>query len=214
MLCRDRRGKVVGYVSYTIDDHWVDRRPEQHGHVGELIGVDEEATLRLWQYVAQIDWVRTISANDRSVDDPLHWQLVDGRALRAYERSDFLWVRPLDVPALLSARRYPVEERVVLEVVDDMGYANGRLRARRWARRRDVHEGAHTTDLTLSASALGAVSLGGTSLATLARAGQVDEHKAGAVMRADALLPLAAGAVVQHLVLTPPTLPPCRPLIA
>jgi hypothetical protein len=39
----------------------------------------------------------------------------------------------------------------------------------------------------LSASALGAVSLGGPSVSTLARAGQIDEHKAGAVMRADAL---------------------------
>ena len=83
VLCRDRKGKVVGYASYTIDDHWVARRPENTVTIGELIGVDQEATLRLWQYVAEIDWVRTVSANDQSVDDPLHWQLVDGRALRA-----------------------------------------------------------------------------------------------------------------------------------
>ncbi len=102
-LCRDRRGKVVGYASYTIDDHWVQRRPENTVTVGEIMGVDDEATLRLWQYLAQIDWVRTVSANDRSVDDPIAWQLVDGRAVRAHERTDFLWVRPLDVPALLSS---------------------------------------------------------------------------------------------------------------
>ena len=187
VLCRDRKGKVVGYVSYTIDDHWVDRRPDSTVVVGELIGVDDEATLRLWQYLAQIDWMRTISANDRSVDDPLHWQLVDGRALRAYERSDFLWVRPLDVPALLSSRRYPVEQRIVLEVVDDMGYANGRFALDGGPDGATCTKARTRPDLTLSASALGAVSLGGTSLATLARAGQVDEHKAGAVMRADAL---------------------------
>ena len=77
VLCRDKRGKVVGYVSYAVDDHWVDRRPENTATLGELIGVDEEATLRLWQYLAQIDWVQTITASDRSVDDPLHWQLHD-----------------------------------------------------------------------------------------------------------------------------------------
>ena len=127
VLCRDKRGKVVGYVSYAVDDHWVDRRPENTATLGELIGVDEEATLRLWQYLAQIDWVQTITASDRSVDDPLHWQLHDARALRTYERGDFLWVRPLDVPGLLSSRRYPVEQRVVLEVVDDMRWAAGRF---------------------------------------------------------------------------------------
>ncbi len=187
VLCRDRRGKVMGYVSYTVDEHWVERRPENTATVGELIGVDEEATLRLWQYVAQIDWVRTVTASDRSVDDPLHWQLVDGRAVRAHDRSDFLWVRPLDVPALLRARRYPVEGRVVLEVVDDMGYANGRFALDGGPDGATCTKVRTRPDLTLSASALGAVSLGGSSLATLARAGQVDEHKAGAVMRADAL---------------------------
>ncbi len=186
-LCRDRKGKVVGYASYTIDDHWVARRPENTVTIGELIGVDQEATLRLWQYVAQIDWVRTVSANDQSVDDPLHWQLVDGRALRASDRSDFLWARPLDVPALLSARRYPVEQRIVFEVVDDMGYASGRFALDGGPDGATCTKARTRPEITLSASALGAVSLGGTPLATLARAGQVDEHKAGAVMRADAL---------------------------
>jgi predicted acetyltransferase len=186
-LCRDRRGKVVGYVSYTINDHWVERRPENTATVGELIGVDDDATLRLWQYLAQIDWVRTVSANDRSVDDPLLWQLVDGRAVRAHERTDFLWVRPLDVPTLLSARRYPVEGRVSLEMVDDMGYANGRFALEGGPDGATCTKARAKADLTLSASALGAVSLGGASLSTLARAGQVDEHKAGTVMRADAL---------------------------
>jgi predicted acetyltransferase len=186
-LCRDRRGKVVGYASYTIDDHWVQRRPENTLTVGEIMGVDDEATLRLWQYLAQIDWVRTVSANDRSVDDPIAWELVDGRAVRAHERADFLWVRPLDVPALLSTRRYPVDGRVTLEVVDDMGYANGRFTIEGGPDGATCTKARGRADVTLSASALGAVSLGGTSLSTLARAGQVDEHKAGAVTRADAL---------------------------
>ena len=96
-------------------------------------------------------------------------------------------MRPLDVPALLSARRYPVEQRVVLEVVDDMGYASGRFALDGGPDGATCTKARTRPEITLSASALGAVSLGGTSLATLARAGQVDEHKAGAVMRADAL---------------------------
>ena len=152
------------------------------------MGVDDEATLRLWQYLAQIDWVRTVSANDRSVDDPIAWELVDGRAVRAHERADFLWVRPLDVPALLSTRRYPVDGKVTLEVVDDMGYTNGRFTIEGGPDGATCTKARGRADVTLSASALGAVSLGGTSLSTLAsRAGQVDEHKAGAVTHADAL---------------------------
>ena len=152
------------------------------------MGVDDEATLRLWQYLAEIDWVRTVSANDRSVDDPIAWELVDGRAVRAHERADFLWVRPLDVPALLSTRRYPVRTgRVTLEVVDDMGYANGRFTIEGGPDGATCTKARGRADVTLSASALGAVSLGGTSLSTLARVGQVDEHKAGAVTRRDAL---------------------------
>jgi predicted acetyltransferase len=186
VLCRDKRGRAVGYVSYAVDDHWVDRRPENTATLGELVGVDEEATLRLWQYLAQIDWVQTIKAADRSVDDPLHWQLHDGRALRAYERGDFLWVRPLDVPGLLSARRYPVEQRVVFEVVDDMGWAAGRFALDGGPEGATCKRVRTRPDLTFSASSLGAVSLGGVSVATLARAGQIDEHRAGAAARADA----------------------------
>ena len=186
VLCRDKRGKVVGYVSYAVDDHWVDRRPENTATLGELIGVDEEATLRLWQYLAQIDWVQTITASDRSVDDPLHWQLHDARALRTYERGDFLWVRPLDVPGLLSSRRYPVEQRVVLEVVDDMRWAAGRFALDGGPDGATCKRVRTRPDLTLSASSLGALSLGGVSVATLARAAQVDEHRAGAAARADA----------------------------
>jgi predicted acetyltransferase len=186
VLCRDKRGKVVGYVSYAVDDHWVDGRPENTATLGELVGVDEEATLRLWQYLAQIDWVQTITASDRSVDDPLHWQLHDGRALRAHERTDFLWVRPLDVPGLLSARRYPVEQRVVFEIVDDMGWAAGRFALDGGPDGATCKRVRTRPDLTFSASSLGAVSLGGVSVATLVRAGQVEEHRAGAAARADA----------------------------
>jgi predicted acetyltransferase len=187
VLCRDGRGKATGYVSYTIDNQWSEGRPEASVVVGELIAVDDDAALRLWQYLAQIDWVRTVSANDRSIDDPLHWELVDGRAVRVHERTDFLWVRPLDVPAFLAARRYPLEGKVVLEVEDDMGYASGRFVLEGGPDGATCTKARTRPDITLSASALGAVSLGGTSLSTLARAGQVDEHKAGAAMRADAL---------------------------
>ena len=163
--------------------------------------------MRLWQYLAQIDWVRTVSANDRSVDDPLAWQLVDGRAVRAHERTDFLWVRPLDVPALLSTRRYPVDGRVTLEVVDDMGYANGRFAV----------EGG--PDGATCTKARGRAEL--TSVRVGARRGvarrhvAVDARSRGSGRRAQGrrgdarrrLVRMDAGALVQHLVLTGPTLP-------
>ena len=83
-----------------------------------------------------------------------------------------------------------------------MGYANGRFTIEGGPDGATCTKARGRADVTLSASALGAVSLGGTSLSTLARAGQVDEHKAGAVTRCGRLVRLESGAVVQHVVLS------------
>jgi predicted acetyltransferase len=81
---------------------------------------------------------------------------------------------------------------VVLDVRDDVCPWN----AGRW-RLEGSSEGATcertdaAADLTLSASELGAVFLGGTHLSALAAARRVDEHATGAVARTDPMLATA-----------------------
>ena len=144
----------------------------------------------LWHYLTSMDLVETIAIGHRPIDEPLRWLLPDGRALHIDSALDGLWLRLLDVPAALSARRYAVEDRLVLEVVDDDigGFAAGRY----------VLDGGpdgakcqastvDTPDLRVHQRALAMAYLGGTSLHGQAIAGRVEELTPGALRRADAL---------------------------
>ena len=126
-------------------------------------------------------------AEDRSPDEALPWLLADGRAVRQSARSDFMWLRPFDVPALLAARTYLAPGRVVLEVDDPLGYAAGRFTLEGGP---DGATCARTDDapgLTLDVDVLGSVALGGPSLRVLADAGRVAVHDADALATADAM---------------------------
>ena len=52
------------------------------------------------------------------VDEPLRWMLADPRRMFTKGMHDFLWVRLLDIPAAMAARRYQVEDSLVVEVAD------------------------------------------------------------------------------------------------
>jgi predicted acetyltransferase len=155
--------------------------------VDDLVAATPQAYTALWRTLLGMDNVVTVSAGMRPVDEPLGWFLLDGRAIRQRDRSDFTWLRVLDVPAALEARRYSVTGRVVLEVVDPMGFAAGR-----WAldggpdgatcARTDA-----SADLTVPVTTLGSIYLGGYRLRTLAGAGLASEHTPGALATADAM---------------------------
>jgi predicted acetyltransferase len=131
-----------------------------------------------------LDLAGTVRAGDRPVDEVLPWLLVDSRHARAGERFDVLWARPLDVPALLGARTYGVPGKLVVEVVDAAGFAGGRFAVDGGPFGATCVPTTESADLTIGVSALGSVLLGGHPVRTLAAAGLVDEHKAGAVGRA------------------------------
>ena len=86
-----------------------------------LVGATPEAERELWRHLCEIDWVQTVSAGNRGVDDPLPLFLDDGRAAVALDHFDCIWARLLDVPAALGARRAEQPASVVVEVTDDLG---------------------------------------------------------------------------------------------
>jgi predicted acetyltransferase len=101
-----------------------------------------------------------------------------------------LWLRPLDVPAFLAARRYATADRLVLEVRDEVrpdGAAAGRFLLEGGPDGASCVPTTSAPDLVLDPAALGAISLGGTPATALARAGLVEERAAGALGRADQL---------------------------
>ena len=115
------------------------------------------------------------------MDEPLLWLVNEPRRLGA-ELSDALWVRLVDVPAALAARRYATDIDVVVEVTDELLPEN----AGRW-RLVGGPSGAECTASTAPARlacdvrALGELYLGGAGLGALAAAGRVRELVPGTV---------------------------------
>ncbi len=103
--------------------------------------------------------------------------------------ADGLWVRVIDVPGALTARRYPAPVDVVLEVADPLLSANaGRWRLSGGPDGADCAPTQDAADLALDVTDLGAVYLGGTGLGALAAAGRVRELRRGALAATDAAL--------------------------
>ena len=105
---------------------------------------------------------------------------------------DGLWVRIVDLPAALDARRYGTADELVLDVRDDFCPWN----AGRWRLRSEGEPGVATAqlvptdapaDLALEAADLAAIYLGGVRPSELAAAGRVAELTSGGLRRADAM---------------------------
>ncbi len=185
---RDPAGEVDGYLRWHADDDWDGMLPKSTLQVDELVTASPAAYRDLWRFALGVDLIATVRASERPVDEPLPWLLADGRAARQVQRWDRLWLRVLDVPAALTGRGYRSAGRVVLEVVDPDGYAAGRFALDAGPDGAQCRPTTQSAELTLPAAVLGAAYLGGTRLRTLAAAGLVDEHRAGAVDAADRLL--------------------------
>ena len=142
----------------------------------------------MWRFLAELDLVATVTAEGRPLDDLLPWLLADARVAKQTDHVDFVWVRPLDVAAALEARTYTATGRVVLEVTDPQGLANGRFALDASPDGSSCRSTDESAELTIPVRTLGTAYLGGIRLARLHRAGWLDEHVPGAVARADALL--------------------------
>jgi predicted acetyltransferase len=149
-----------------------------------MITTNDDAEVDLWRYLCAIDWVSEIQAHSRAVDEDVRQLFVDGRVARQAHRSDRMWVRLIDVPAALAARRYEVPLSLVLDVRDDF-FGDGRYRV----------EGDHGSatcvptddpaDVALDVEVLGAAYLGGSPLHPYVAAGRIEELTPGAVAALD-----------------------------
>lgn len=183
----DARGEPQAATAYSVDDRWEHNRPAGTLSAGVLVATSGQAEIELVRFLTSVDWVAQVHVGLRPVDNPVPLALVDGRMGALVNRSDHVWVRLLDVPAALTARRYGTTGSLVLEVVDPLGHADGRFALE------GGPDGAHCDptdaepDLVVPVSALGAAYLGGTGWGRLAAVGWVDERRDGAVARASAM---------------------------
>jgi predicted acetyltransferase len=181
-------GEPRGYAWFRTKGDWVDGGPNGTVRVHEVVALDADAHGGLWRALFGVDLMRKVDWDNIPPDDGLFHRLRDPRVI-ATRVTDGLHVRVVDVPAALTTRRYAAAGRVVLDVVDETGgYAAGRYALDASPDGATCAPTSESPDLTLSAEELGAVYLGDTTLRWLYEAGRVDEHTAGAVDRANAVL--------------------------
>ncbi|MDP9329744.1 MAG: GNAT family N-acetyltransferase [Actinomycetota bacterium] len=180
-------GEPDAYAIYKVKQEWPDHMPKLELTVRELEALTPQANADIWRYLCDVDLVRVIKADARPADEPLLWRVAEPRRLRA-QIIDGLYVRLVDVPRALEARRYSSDGRVLMEVEDPFcPWNEGRYELA-------VRDGAGTCVPTekspgvgCTASDLGAVYLGGSTWRELHRAGRVTELTEGALARADAM---------------------------
>ncbi|MDG6108233.1 GNAT family N-acetyltransferase [Dactylosporangium aurantiacum] len=186
VLYENADGVVDGYTRYRVRNEWDDNGPKGEVNVVELVAATPDAAAALWRFLLGVDLTRTVVKGLSSPDEPLFHLVEEPRRLGG-KIGDGLWVRIVDLPRALTARRYAAPVDVVLEVTDTLLPANaGRWRLRVGAGGALVNcaPTAAPADLTCDVTDLGAAYLGGTKLGALAATGRVQEHRPGAVAAA------------------------------
>jgi predicted acetyltransferase len=179
--------EIDGLLRYHVDERWEGMRPFSVAVIDDLVATNNEASAALWKLCCDLDNIATLSAENRSVEESLPWLLADARAVVQTKRFDNIWVRLLDVEAALSARRYLTAGSLVIEVRDAMNHATGRYLLEAGPDDASCTRTTKDPDIELDVRTLGAAYLGGTSLQTMATAGLVVEHRAGAITLADTM---------------------------
>jgi len=172
---RDTAGEERGILVYTLE-------PGPDGDfspyvltVRALFADGDEATAALWRFAIEHDLVGEVKASLQPTTPPVQWMIADRRAV-SVTTTDHHWLRVLDVPAALSARRYARALDLVLRMEDPLGFADGA-----WSVRIDADGAAvvgpapedRTADLEMTVGALGSLLLGGVRVRDLAAAGLV-----------------------------------------
>jgi predicted acetyltransferase len=118
--------------------------------------------------------------------------IVEADRFRQVQRRifDTMWVRPLDVADVLTARGYEMDGTVVIDVVDGFGPAGGRYRLEALDGNAVCERTTATADVTMDVAVLGRLTLGDRSALTLARAGLI-EGSDGSIAALDRLLATA-----------------------
>jgi predicted acetyltransferase len=164
-----------GYALWRVKGEWGPGGPQGEVRVTEVVATTPDAELALWRFLLAIDLTRSVTRWLGGLDDPLLYLASDPRRLGT-TLGDGLFVRIVDLPAALSARRYAAPVDVVLEVADPLLPGN----AGRWRLVGDSEKATCTrtdqaADLACGIAELGAAYLGGIRLAALGAAGRVFE---------------------------------------
>jgi predicted acetyltransferase len=180
-------GKPAGFALYRIKMDWDAAGPIGVLSVAHLIAASPDAYAALWRYVIEVDLIARVTAEGRSIDEPLRFLLADARQPKT-RVEDGIWLRLVDVAAALAGRRYAVDGRLVLRVHDAFcPWNEGHYELNGGPTNAACERCTDDPDLEINADDLAAVYLGGNRFRTLHEAGRIQEHHRDAVARADAM---------------------------
>jgi predicted acetyltransferase len=176
-----------GFLSYRVigaSPHAF-RRPFGTMVVQDFCAVTPEAHSELLGALVGLNMFDNIVINI-AVDDPLPLKLKDQLAAQLTGGSDFLWMRIMDVPEVLSKRAYSADAELVLEVIDPLGVASGRflLQSRDGVGKCTPHDGP--ADVKIALGDLGTMFMGAHRAWELHSANRITELQSGALHKLDA----------------------------
>jgi predicted acetyltransferase len=94
--------------------------------ITKLAAVTPQAHIALWRVLLGMDLMATVTVESHP-DNLLPYLLTDHRLVRIIGTEDGLWLRMLDIPAVLEARRYAADVSAVLDISDDVLGGGGRF---------------------------------------------------------------------------------------
>jgi predicted acetyltransferase len=146
-----------GFVFYRVHGDGERKSVE----ITKLAAVTTEAYIALWRTMLGLDLMSAVTAQSPP-GALLPHLLTDPRMVRVTAREDGLWLRIIDVPAVLEARRYSADLSVVLDVSDEALGGGGRFALDiREGRARCVRTETEPRDaVELTLSVLGSLYLG------------------------------------------------------
>ena len=175
-------GEVDGYARFKVSSPWSGDLPDGEVEIIELDAVDAQARAGLWRFLFDLDLVRRFKSYGVAVDEPLRYQLADPRTMTS-TLTDSTYVRIVDLPRALAARRYGADLDVVVQVSDHLlEHNDGTFRIQADGDGAKVTKaGRRRPDVSLGIRELGSIYLGGVPLTALHRAGLVTERSPGTV---------------------------------
>ena len=180
-------GTPSGYLVYTVESTGPGPR-NQRVTVRQLVYLNMTAYHVMWEYLAGMDLISTITWPNVPQDDPLPHLLLDSLVLTPTS-PDGLMGRIVDVARALPLRGYPVAARLTFEVRDELcSWNQGRWELETADGEVSVRRSNKSPQLVMPVSTLALLVFNYVSASQSARMGHLDVHAPEALVTWDAAM--------------------------
>lgn len=173
-LVHEENGSVTGYATYRQKSNWEDFLADGTVDVIEVLATTSTAHSAIWSFLTSVDLFPNVEWWNMPVDDPLPLKVTDPRRVRR-KLADALWVRIMDIPAALSARRYDHDGHMIFAVEDASRPRNtGTYRLEVSGGEGHCERVSGAGEMAFDIDVLGHLYLGGGNALAMAAAGRIE----------------------------------------